>query len=100
MCPFHRHRYAPAFLKAPASFEVFESKLASRVAYGAGARYFFRQRERRFIGLSKRRTKFVFSDENGRHEDDIVPHIVKEDWSRWKRYVCVWLFTVPNLTLS
>ena len=72
MCPFHRHRYAPAFLKAPASFEVFESKLASRVAYGAGARYFFRQRERRFIGLSKRRTKFVFSDENGPHEDDIV----------------------------
>ena len=72
MCPFHRHRYMPAFLKAPASFEVFESKLASRMSYGAGARYFFRQRERRFIGLSKRRTKFVFLDENGRHEDDIV----------------------------
>ena len=42
-----------------AIFEVFESKLASRVAYGVSARYHFRQRKRRFIGLSGRRRKYV-----------------------------------------
>ena len=52
-----------------AIFEVFESKLASRVAYGISARYHFRQRKRRFIGLSGRRRKYVFlavfDDRNG-----------------------------------
>ena len=55
------------------------------MAYGAGARYFFRQRERRFIGLSKRRTKFVFSDENGCHEDIVLSYcIVKKTGARGK----------------
>ena len=42
-----------------AIFEVFESKLASRVVYGVSERYHFRQRKRRFIGLSGRRRKYV-----------------------------------------
>ena len=84
-----------------AIFEVFESKLASRVVYGVGARYLFRQRVRIFTGLSGRIRKFVFLDKNGHENDKRLERGARAasalEEERVQYYVCTNLHTLADV---